>query len=90
MVKTMIAHDVKNFTEWKKGFDADATNRKKMGVKVTGVFRDFNNPNRVIVTANVPNKAAAQAFVSNPELATAMEKAGVVGMPDFRILKKVK
>jgi hypothetical protein len=89
MVTTILSHEVKDFTEWKKGFDADAGNRDTMGVKTLGVFQDAEKPNFVTVITEVPSVEAIKGFLSNPELKAIMEKAGVIGDPQVKILNKV-
>ena len=89
MVTTILSHEVKNFDEWKKGFDADAGNRDAMGVKITGVFQGAENPNHVTVISEVPSVEAIKGFLSNPDLKAIMEAAGVVGDPTVSILNKV-
>jgi hypothetical protein len=90
MVKTMLAHEVKNFAEWKKGFDADASNRAEMGINITGVYQSCDNPNEVVVFAEVPSMEAIHAFLENPDVAESMQKAGVMGQPEFMILNDVE
>lgn len=89
MVTTVLTHEVKDFSEWKKGFDSDAENRSKMGVNITGVYRSVDNPNMVTVIGEVSSVEAIRGFLANPELKAAMEQAGVIGMPEVKILNKV-
>ena len=88
MVTTILTHEVKNFTDWKKGFDADSTNRTNMGVTITGVYQSVENPNMVTVISEVPSVEAIRGFLSNPELKTTMENAGVIGSPEVKILSR--
>ena len=44
MVTAIIQHEVKNFAEWKKIFDADEPNRAKAGVKLIGLYRSLKKP----------------------------------------------
>lgn len=89
MVTTILSHEVKDYADWKKGFDADETNRKSMGVNITGVFQDAEKPNFVTVISEVPSVEAIKGFLSNPDLKAIMEKAGVIGDPQVKILNKV-
>jgi hypothetical protein len=86
MVTTILTHEVKDFSEWKKGFDGDVANRDAMGVNISGVYRAAENPNMVTVIGTVPSLEAVQAFMSNPELKATMEKAGVIGAPEMKVL----
>jgi hypothetical protein len=88
-VMVIVKHEVKDYAEWKKGYDADAGNRKTAGFKVHGVYADVNNPNMVYVVGMFPSVEAANAFIASPKLKDAMEHAGVVGKPDIMIVREV-
>ncbi len=85
-VFVIVTHEVKDYSSWRKGFDADASNRKNAGFKVSGVYADVNNPNMISVIGEFPSAAAAEAFTTSPKLKEVMEKAGVVGKPDVKVL----
>lgn len=85
-VTVIVTHEVKNYATWRKGFDADDSNRKQAGFKVTGVYADVKNPNRVSIIGEFPSAAAAEAFTMSPKLKEVMEKAGVIGKPDVKVL----
>ncbi|MGA9120461.1 MAG: hypothetical protein WB699_13950 [Bacteroidota bacterium] len=85
-VVVVITHEVKEYTSWRKGYDADASNRKMAGFKVMGVYADVNNPNMITVIGEFPSAAAAEAFTTSPKLKEVMENAGVIGKPDVKVL----
>ncbi len=89
MVTTILTHEVKDFTEWKKGFDSDAGNRDSMGVKINGVFQDAESPNHVTIISEVPSLEAIKGFLASPDMKANLEKAGVIGEPQVKILNKV-
>ncbi len=60
--------------------------REQAGVKTIGTFNSVSNPNVITVITEFPNAEAVQGFMSNPNLKADMEKAGVVGQPDVKIL----
>ena len=37
-----------------------------------------------------PSAEAVKGFVSNPELQASMEKAGVIGQPEVKVLNKIQ
>ena len=80
-----IAHEVKDFAAWKKGYDADKPNRDKAGLVELALGRDATKANVVLIAFQAPSAAAAQAFTANPALKEAMMAAGVIGMPDMKI-----
>ena len=85
-VTVIVTHEVKEYASWRKAFDADEFNRKEAGFKVSGVYVDVKNPNLVSIIGEFPSAAAAEAFTSSPKLKEVMQKAGVVGKPDVKVL----
>lgn len=89
MVTTILSHEVKNYSDWKKGFDAGEAQRVQAGVKSSSAYNSVDNPNYVTVIAEFPSAEAVRGFMANPELQANLEKAGVIGKPDFKILSKM-
>jgi hypothetical protein len=88
-MKTVILnHEVKNYSVWRKVFDEDEVNRSKAGFKISGVFQAADNPNKLTVIGEVPSIEVLNTFMSNPALKAAMEKGGVIGMPEVKVLNK--
>jgi hypothetical protein len=90
MVKVILTHEVKDFAAWKKAYDEDASNRDNAQMKVLGVYTAIDNPNKVTVIAEFPNPGAVNVFMDNPALKAAMEKGGVMGKPDVKVLNEVQ
>ena len=89
-MKTVIVNsEVKNYSDWKKVYDADEENRLKAGLHQTGLYQSVNNPNLVTLIFEAPSVEAINSFMSSPKLKEAMERGGVIGMPDAKILNKV-
>jgi hypothetical protein len=89
MITVIITHEIKNYSDWKKVYDADEVNRSKFGLKVTGLYRSVDNPNMITIVGDALSVEAVKQFMANPELKAAMEKGGVLGMPDVKLLSKV-
>ncbi|MDB5226840.1 MAG: hypothetical protein JWN78_1033 [Bacteroidota bacterium] len=87
MVKVIVSHEVKDFATWKKAFDESSADRDQSGMNATA-YTATDNPNHVTVIGEFPNEEAVHGFMNSPELKETMEKAGVVGKPDIRILKE--
>jgi quinol monooxygenase YgiN len=85
-VTVVITHEVKNYASWRTAFNSDAQNRTAAGFQIIGVYTDVKNPNMVTVIGNFSSAAAADSFMVNPKLKDAMEKGGVVGKPDVKVL----
>jgi len=49
MLILQIEHMVASYEGWKKLFDSDPINRKKMGVKRYQIYRQQDDPNYVII-----------------------------------------
>lgn len=90
MINVILTHEVKDFAAWKKAYDEDAPNRDNAHMKVHGVYTAVDNPNKVTVIGEFPNSEAVKSFMDNPALKAAMEKGGVMGMPDVKVLNKVQ
>jgi hypothetical protein len=88
MVTVVISHEVKNYSDWRVVFDTDEVNRTKAGFKNTGVFRAVDNSNKITIIGEAPNAEAIEGFMKNPALKEAMEKGGVLGMPEVKVLSK--
>jgi hypothetical protein len=89
MVTVIISHECKNYSDWRKVFDADEVNRSKAGFKSTGVYHSVDNANKITIVGEAPSVEAIKTFMANPELKAAMERGGVIGMPDVKILSKL-
>jgi quinol monooxygenase YgiN len=85
-VTVIITHEVKEYASWRKVYDADETNRRAAGMKVWGVYADVKNPNMITIIGTFPSAAALEGFVSSPKLKEAMDKGGVMGKPDVKVL----
>lgn len=89
MITVILSHEVKDYSVWKKEFDIEAPNRSKMSVSVSGVYQAVDNQNQVTVITEVPSMEAFNAFLATPDLKAAMEKGGVIGKPEVKLLSKV-
>ena len=89
MVTVIISHECKNYSDWRKVFDADEANRSKAGFKIMGVYHSVDNANKITIIGEAPSVEAINGFMANPELRLTMERGGVIGMPDVKILNKI-
>jgi quinol monooxygenase YgiN len=89
MVSMLIQHQVKDYSAWKKVFDSALELRTSSGELSAHVYQDASDPNK-ITTLNTWNSLVnAQKFAHAPELKAAMEKAGVLGVPNILFLNEV-
>ena len=89
MITTIVSHKVKNYSDWKKVFDANEELRKKMKMKVTSLFQSVDDPDMVTMIGEAPSVKDIDDFNSDPELIAAMEQGGLIGKPEIKILNRV-
>ncbi|TXD72333.1 hypothetical protein [Aequorivita antarctica] len=88
MVTVIGQHEVKDFDEWKKGFDVDQPNRDKAGLKFKGLYKNVKNPNDVTFIFEAPSVETFNSYTSNPATQEAMKEAGVISVPNFSVLEE--
>ena len=89
MITAIIQHEVRDFAEWKKVFDADQPNVEKAGAKLLGLYTSVKNPNDVTMIFEAPNAELYDTLMSDPERQDAVKRAGVIGVPVATFLNKV-
>jgi len=89
MVTVIITHEMKNFSEWKAGYDEDEARRQQAGLKMSGLYRAVDNPNVVTVIGEAASVEALNEFMSSPELKAVMEALGVISAPEVKVLNKI-
>jgi hypothetical protein len=85
-----ISHTIKDYTVWKKAFDADELNRKGSGLNFIVIGRSNENPNNVTVVLHASDLAKAKTFSASPKLKEVMEKNGVISKPEFNYYKVIR
>jgi len=90
MASMFIRHRVADFGKWKPVFDEHEPARREAGATAHSVHRDAADPNVVILAFRVDDLARAREFVASEELRAAMERAGVVGPPEFWFTEDVE
>ncbi|HEY3371088.1 MAG TPA: hypothetical protein VGK10_09590 [Prolixibacteraceae bacterium] len=90
MVNVILTHEVKDLAEWRKGFEAGEHSRAEAGVKTAGIYTSVDNPNLISVMTEFPSIEVVHVFLQNPTLKEDMESAGVIGMPEVKILNKIQ
>lgn len=89
MTHVLIHHKVKSFAAWKPVFDQNAPMRAAAGCKGGTLLHSTNNPNEITILFDWDNIDNAQRFAESDKLKEAMQKAGVLGKPEVRILDQV-
>ena len=83
-----INHDVEEYDRWKAVFDQFTP--VSAGALFHRVNRNVDKPDNVTIVAGFATTGAARAFVDNPELKTAMGRAGVSGPLRIEIFEEVE
>ena len=86
-VLAIISHDVKDYAAWRAFFDGPdrVKVRTSAGITDVQILQQPGKPNSVIVIQQFSSVDLATAFLANPNLKAAMEKAGVLGTPNMLV-----
>jgi quinol monooxygenase YgiN len=90
VVTLVVFHHVRDYDRWKTVFDEHEGVRRGHGQLEHRVFRSVDDPNRVVVHNDFPGEEAARAFMADPSLAEAMERAGVTDEPWLGLIERVE
>ncbi|MEI8059699.1 MAG: hypothetical protein WCG67_06030 [Ferruginibacter sp.] len=77
----IIYHTVKDYNQWKQGFDADSVARLASGLSFIALEKSADKPNDVKIVFAVSDLGKAKSFIADPRLEEAMGKAGVISKP---------
>jgi len=89
MVTVILQHEVKDFADWKKVFDADEPGRATAGVKLKVLYTSVKNPNDVTMIFEAPDAGVFNILMSDSERQKNIQKAGVISKPIVSILNKI-
>ena len=82
----LVRHKVRDFAEWKLGYDAHLPKRIEYGLTEKHLLRGANDPNEVVLLFESKDHVRAKAFVESADLRETMQKLGVVDKPDIYFL----
>jgi quinol monooxygenase YgiN len=85
MVGVIVRHRVSDYGAWKPVFDEHGEVRRRHGATGHQLFRVSGDENELVILNVFRDAAGAQAFIADPSLPAAMQRAGVVGEPDIRV-----
>jgi quinol monooxygenase YgiN len=84
-----VLHHVRDYDAWRVVFDEHRDVREQHGALGHAVYRDMGDPNLVTILNRFPSAAHAEAFMRDPSLREAMQRAGVDSEPDIAMLDTV-
>jgi len=82
----LIRHKVRNFSEWKRGYDAHLPKRVEAGLTEKYLLRGADDPDEVILLFEARDLNRAKTFAQSVDLRETMQKVGVVDKPDMYFL----
>jgi hypothetical protein len=82
----LIRHKVKDFADWKRGYDAHQAKRQEAGLTEKYLLRGAQDVNEVILLFEAQDLNKARAFAGSADLKETMQKVGVVDQPDVYFL----
>ena len=82
----LIRHKVRDFSEWKRGYDAHLPKRVGAGLTEKQLLRGAQEPNEVILLFEAKDLNRAKTFAESTDLRETMQRVGVVDKPDIYFL----
>lgn len=78
----LIRHKVRDFSEWKPGYDAHLPKRAEAGLTETYLLRGADD----VLLFEAQDLNRAKVFAESPDLRETMQKLGVLNKPDIYFL----
>jgi hypothetical protein len=86
MAHRLIRHQVQDFGQWKRAFDAHQQARAAAGLQDLHLWHNIDEPNEIVLLFEVSDVEQARTFVESKDLNERMTAAGVMGAPDILFL----
>jgi heme-degrading monooxygenase HmoA len=83
-----VGFKVKNYKQWKKGYDASLEQRKASGEISFQVYHNVDDPNTVTVLSVQKSAKKVQDFLNSPDLKARMKASGITKMGQMFIMKQ--
>lgn len=84
----LVRHQVRDFAEWKRGYDEHLPKRNDAGLKEKYLLHNDQEPNEVVILFEANDLARAKAFAESADLRETMQQVGVLGKPDIYFLRE--
>lgn len=82
----LVRHKVRDFAEWKSGYDAHNSKREEVGLTEKYLLQGSDDANEVFIFFEAADLGRAKAFAESTELKEVMQKVGVMDKPDIYFL----
>src|SRR5712691_7961056 len=86
MTGMIIHHKVKDYNAWRTVYDGHEKSRTSAGITNGKVFRRAEGNNDLKVLQDVADEGKARSWTASEELKSAMQKAGVLGVPTIQFI----
>jgi hypothetical protein len=77
----VVEHKVRDFGAWKSAFDEHEPLRREHGARRHWLYRTAEDPNEVVVAIQFSPQLQGRAFLEDPSVREAMQRAGVEDEP---------
>ena len=82
----LIRHKVRDFSEWKRGYDAHLPKRTEAGLTEKHLLRSVSDANEIVLLFQAKDLGQAKAFAESADLRQTMQNLGVLDKPDIYFL----
>ena len=89
-VKAIVAHHVADYDEWHRVFEEHGEVRRQHSAEGHVIHRGVADPNQIVVVNDFPTAEQAHAFMADPSLPAAMERAGVDSEPAMYLVEQAE
>ena len=89
MTYLIVRHKVEDYDTWKAVYDEHAVSRKALGSQGARVLKNVDDPSEQLIITEWPSLEHARRFAASPDLREAMQRAGIIGMPEVVFLEEV-
>lgn len=83
MPATIVLQRVRDYSTWKKEYDAIKDLRFTSGSYADQVYRDTDDPNKVTIIMKWKSLTNAKKYYSSPDFIASMARGGVEGLPNI-------
>ena len=84
----LIRHKVRDFSEWKRGYDAHLPKRTEAGLTEKHLLQGASDANEVVLLFQATDLSRAKAFAESADLRQTMQNVGVLDKPDIYFLNE--
>lgn len=84
----LVRHKVRDFAEWKRGYDAQLPKLNEAGLTGKHLLRNASDANEVVLLFEATDLSRAKAFAESTALREARQRVGIVDEPDIYFLNE--